>query len=83
MKIIWKDAVTGIWSEITTLEPTLNYENYMVDVSAAAGTNYLAFVPICDDPWSWGGELTMDNIIAVIAPFSESYPLSFNISILF
>jgi len=65
MEIHWKNATTGEYTLIETLEPTLNYENYMVDISAAAGMNYLAFVPICDDPWSWGGELTMDNIIGI------------------
>ncbi len=65
MKIIWQDANTGAWSEIETLAPTMNYDNYMVDVSAAAGNNFIAFVPLCDDPWSWGGELTMDNVLGI------------------
>ncbi|HSG68609.1 MAG TPA: carboxypeptidase regulatory-like domain-containing protein [Bacteroidales bacterium] len=65
LQVIWKNSATGVWTDIETLVPTMNYENYVIDISAAAGTNYLAFVPICDDPWSWGGELTMDNIVGI------------------
>jgi hypothetical protein len=65
MKVMWKNAATGVVSELETLVPTTNYESYAVDISAAAGTNYLVFVPICDDPWAWGGELTMDNVIGI------------------
>jgi hypothetical protein len=63
MKIVWQDANTGVWSELATILPTINYEYYEVDISAAAGMNYIGFVNYCDDPWSWGGELTIDDVI--------------------
>ncbi len=65
LEIIWKNSNTGVWSSIETLYPTTNYENYQVDISAAAGLNYLGFVAECTDPWSWGGELTLDNIVGI------------------
>lgn len=65
MKIMWRDANTGIWSEIETINPSMHYENYMIDISAAAGMNYIGFIAICDDPFAWGGELTMDNVIGL------------------
>lgn len=65
LQVIWQDANTGTWSLLETLVPTMNYENYMIDISAAAGLNKIGFVALCDDPWAWGGELTMDNIVGI------------------
>jgi len=65
LQIIWKDAATGVWSPIDVFVPSINYEYYETDISAAEGLNYIGFVAMCDDPWSWGGELTMDNVVGL------------------
>jgi len=65
MEIIYKDANTGDWHFIERLVPSINYEQFVVDISAAAGLNYIGFVALCDDPFSWGGELTMDDVIGL------------------
>lgn len=65
LEIIWKNSATGEWQFIERLAPSINYENFIVDISAAEGLNYIGFVALCDDPYSWGGELTMDNVIGL------------------
>jgi len=66
LRMVWKDANTGV---VTMLEEhalnTSTYTDYKIDVSAAAGNNYIGFVSWLNDPWSWGAQPNLDHVIGL------------------
>ncbi len=67
LKVAWKNGETGEWQllEYCDLGASPQWKYFEVDVSAAAGENYLGFIDVGDIPWSWGGEVTIDNVIGI------------------
>jgi len=67
IKIVSKDGVTGETQliEYVDLAFSSQFIQFQVDVSVAAGNNYLGFVNIGDVAWSWGSEIVIDNVIGV------------------
>ena len=64
IKVMYEDANTGTWTLLQDIAPELTfYSQYEVDLTLAAGNNRLAFVAWFDDPWAWGGQVTIDDII--------------------
>ncbi|MEA3478238.1 MAG: carboxypeptidase regulatory-like domain-containing protein [Bacteroidota bacterium] len=66
LQVVWKDANTGA---VTFLEEhaldVQFYTNFQVDVSAAAGNNYIGFVSWLNDPWSWGAQPNLDAVVGM------------------
>ncbi len=61
----WVDGNTGVFNTLDTIIPTIYYENYKVDISAAAGNNYIAFINYEDDWAYWGGQLDIDDVVGI------------------
>jgi len=67
MKVVWIDGQTGESHLLQYIDLGMSpqYKPYQVDVSAAAGENYLGFVAVGDIAWSFSGQVVLDHIIGV------------------
>ncbi|MBI9034230.1 MAG: carboxypeptidase regulatory-like domain-containing protein [Bacteroidales bacterium] len=67
LQILWKNGTTGEWNFLQDIAlPYMGWENYEIDMSAAAGEgNYIGFRAWFDDPWSFGGQVTIDEVMGV------------------
>ncbi len=67
LEVLWMDASTGEWHHLLECEfPIIGFETYEIDMSAAAGEgNYVGFRAWFDDPYSWGGQITIDEVMGV------------------
>jgi len=65
LKVVWKNGETGETQllEYVDLAFSSQFIDFQVDVSAAAGNNYLGFVNVGDVTWSWGSEIYIDNVM--------------------
>ncbi|MBI9035346.1 MAG: carboxypeptidase regulatory-like domain-containing protein [Bacteroidales bacterium] len=65
LEVLWMDGSTGEWHHIDELVfPMMGWEAYEIDMSAAAGTgNHVGFRAWFNDPYSWGGQVTIDEIM--------------------
>ncbi len=65
IKIVWKNGETGVTEllEYVDLQFSSQFIDFQVDVSAAAGNNYLGFVNVGDVSWSWGSEIYIDEVM--------------------
>ena len=65
LDLCWIDGETGVASLIEAVAiPWLNYQYFEIDVSAAAGDNYLGFVGKYN-PMGGQGELKLDEVIGI------------------
>ncbi len=61
---MWKNSETGQWSDLEYIPLGSSQFNYFeVDVTAAAGNNYIGFVGVGDVVWSWSANITIDQVI--------------------
>ncbi|MCF8366020.1 MAG: carboxypeptidase regulatory-like domain-containing protein [Bacteroidales bacterium] len=67
LKVAWKNGTTGEWQllEYIDLAGSPQYKPYQIDVSAAAGENYIGFINVGDVVWSWGSDVVIDAVIGV------------------
>jgi hypothetical protein len=65
LKIVWKNGETGETHllEYIDLAFSSQFINLQVDVSAAAGNNYIGFVNVADIAWSWASEVYIDEVM--------------------
>lgn len=67
LEVIWKNTATGEWQSLQYIDlaGSPQYKPYQVDVSAAAGENYIGFVNVADVPTSWSGQVLVDHVIGI------------------
>ena len=67
LEIAWKNGETGEWQliEYIDLGGSQQYKKYEVDISAAAGENYLGFIDVADVLTSYSGRVMLDHIIGI------------------
>ncbi len=65
IKIVSKDGGTGVTEllEYVDLQFSSQFIDFQVDVSAAAGNNFLGFVNVGDVTRSWGSEIVVDQVM--------------------
>ncbi len=65
LKVVWKNGETGATEllEYVDLAFSSQFIDFQVDVSAAAGNNYLGFVNVGDVAWSWGSDISLDEVM--------------------
>lgn len=65
IKLVWKNGETGETQllEYVDLALSSQFIDFQVDVTAAAGNNYLGFVNVGDIAWSWGSEVYLDEVM--------------------
>jgi len=62
--VAYQDVNTGIWTPLDTFSLDFNfYLKYEIDLTPAAGNNYLAFINYYDNWWYWGSEVFLDHVI--------------------
>ena len=62
--VAYQDVSTGVWTPLDTFALDYNwYLKYEIDLTQAAGNNYLAFINYYDNWWYWGSEVFLDNVI--------------------
>jgi hypothetical protein len=65
LRIMWKNSETGQWSDLEYIPLGSSQFNYFeVDVTAAAGNNYIGFVGVGDVVWSSSANITIDQVIS-------------------
>lgn len=71
LKVAWMDSETGEWEllEYIDLGGSPQYKEYQVDVSAAAGENYIGFIDVADISYSWSGNVLVDHVIGIGVEF--------------
>ena len=67
LEIAWKNGETGEWQliEYIDLGGSQQYKKYEVDISAAAGENYLGFIDVADVLTSFSGRIMLDHVIGI------------------
>lgn len=67
LKVAWMDGVTGEWHllQYIDLGGSPQYKKYEVDVSEAAGENYIGFIDVADIAYSWSGDVLVDRVIGI------------------
>jgi len=67
LEIVYKDGETGEWHPIEYIDlgGSQQFKPYQIDVSAAAGENYLGFVDHADVLTSYTGTVILDHIIGI------------------
>jgi hypothetical protein len=67
LEVIWKNATTGVWQSLQYIDlaGSPQYKPYQIDVSAAAGENYIGFVNVADVPTSWSGQVLVDHVVGI------------------
>lgn len=64
MDIYWIDAESGEYHHIADVEVSMNHDNFVYDLSEAAGHNYVAFVSKFDGFWG-SGQVFLDDVIGI------------------
>lgn len=67
LKVVWIDGETGESHllQYVDLGASSQYKPVQVDVSEAAGENYIGFVDVGDITWSWGADIVIDRVIGI------------------
>lgn len=64
LDLYWLDEENGVWNYMQTIPlSNFSYSTFNIDMSQAAGINRIGFLVNVTNPFSWVGNVQIDNII--------------------